>query len=244
MSTTRGRVAVSDRKARRNPARCRHPHHERQLGERHRQPVRRLLDGQLVVSAYADATAVAVVDLDTDCRALTSDVAPLSCRFGCSAGAAATPQNPERASGTPMRPAWRCGPRVPTELRERVSVPHGGNPAPPHLRGSLATAVVVGATWGDPVARVILDDPGALACSRRLLWSSTAHARARSVLGGHLPRWEAPAGRAAGHLGCRLRVALGPAYRRHDPGREARGHAERRRSGPVPCRPAPSGPHQ
>jgi predicted transposase YbfD/YdcC len=35
----------------------------------------------------------------------------------------------------------------------------------------------------------------------------------------------------------------GPAYQRHGPGREARGHAERRRSGPVPSRPSPSGPH-
>jgi hypothetical protein len=37
--------------------------------------------------------------------------------------------------------------------------------------------------------------------------------------------------------------AMGPAYQRHGPGRKARGHAERHRSGPVPSRPSPSGPH-
>jgi hypothetical protein len=64
-------------------------------------------------------------------------------------------------------------------------------------------------------------------------------------------------GGGAGYEGCRGRTgpslfrhplrenteALGPAYRRHGPGRKARGHAERRRSGPVPSRPSPSGPH-
>jgi class 3 adenylate cyclase len=37
-------------------------------------------------------------------------------------------------------------------------------------------------------------------------------------------------------------VTVEPAYQRHGPGRRARGHAERRRSGPVPSRPSPSGP--
>jgi predicted transposase YbfD/YdcC len=36
------------------------------------------------------------------------------------------------------------------------------------------------------------------------------------------------------------RRSLGPASQRHGPGRKARGHAERRRSGPVPSRPSPS----
>jgi hypothetical protein len=52
MSTARGAVAVSDRKACPSPARCRLPQHDRQLGDRDRQPpVRRLPDGQPVVSA-------------------------------------------------------------------------------------------------------------------------------------------------------------------------------------------------
>ena len=93
---------------------------------------------------------------------------------------------------------------------------------------------VLGARRGKPARTAAARSPGAVVTR----WSAGG-----IRLGDHLPRWEAPAGRAAGHLRCRLRVALGRAYRRHGPGRKARGHAERRRSGPVPSRPSPSGPH-